>query len=150
MQANAPVQTVVEHYNGSLGLKKMLEKSLEAKGEFLGLVDVEKFSAALGPRYLEAFFRKRAERGIRSRIIWPEKGEFYKKTLPNAKEYKIQVRLLPFKKEWRSGIISWNNYLSMNSFNPKAISSTIIQSDDITYFYREVIFEVLWNTARSF
>ena len=143
-------KTSVEHYEGVLGLKKMIELSLSAKGEFLGVVDVERFAGALGAEYLEMFFKKRSEKGIRSRLIWPEKGDFYKRTLPKAKDYKVQIKLLPFKNDWRSALFSWNNNIAMASFSPRAISCTIIQAEDISYFFREVLFEVVWNTARTY
>jgi sugar-specific transcriptional regulator TrmB len=150
LQASTSTKTKVEHYEGTLGLKKMIELSLSAKGEFLGIVDVERFAGALGSDYLENFFKKRSEKGIKSRLIWPEKGDFYKRTLPKAKDYKVQIKLLAFKNDWRSALFSWNNNIAMCSFSPKTISCTIIQADDISYFFREVLFEVIWNTARTF
>ena len=144
------IKTKVEHYEGVLGLKKMIELSLSAKGEFLGIVDVERFAGALESDYLESFFKKRSDKGIKSRLIWPEKADFYKRTLPKAKDYKVQIKLLPFKKDWRSALFSWNNNIAMCSFSPKTISCTIIKADDISYFFREVLFEVIWNTARAF
>ena len=139
----------VVFYEGVDGFKRMLEMTLAAKNEFLAIINVQTFSQHLTPDYLEDFFQRRANRGIHSRLIFPEKATFAEKVLKKSKEYKIQVRLLPTSFDWRSGFISWNNCISLKSFTTTSISCTIVENDDIVSFYRNVLFEVLWNTGRA-
>ncbi len=137
----------VKFYQGVEGFKRMLEMTLSARNEFLAIIDVQLFSEHLTPEYLEDFFQRRADAGIRSRLIFPEQAQFAKKILEKAAEYRIQVRLLPSTFDWRSGFISWNNCISLKSISQRNISCTILENTDIVSFYRSLIFEVLWNTA---
>ncbi|MCB0322521.1 MAG: hypothetical protein KDD69_03075 [Bdellovibrionales bacterium] len=137
----------VQFHEGVEGFKRMLEMSLAAKGEFLGLIDVELFSRLLSAEYLLSFFRRRAEKGISSRLVWPSRGAFAKESLPQAKEYRISVRFLPADQEWRSGFISWNNCISLKSFTAGKVTCTIIENEDIAFFYRNYIFETVWKNA---
>lgn len=138
----------VQFHQGKDGFKRMLEMSLSAKKEFLGLINVDLFANHLTPAYLEDFFERRANLGIHSRLIWPQCGEFAKQILPKAIKYKTQIRVLPFSKEWRSGFISWNNSVSIKSFSAGQITCTIVENDDIASFYQDVIFESLWSNAK--
>ncbi len=139
----------VSFHEGTEGFKRMLEMSLSAKGEFLGLINVELFSEHLTPEYLEDFFVRRAARGIRSRLIWPRRDAFANRTIPKSRELKMQVRVLPSNIEWRSGFISWNDCISLKSFSSGQITCTIIQNNDIVSFYRNVVFEALWHLSKS-
>ena len=143
----------VQFYEGTEGFKRMLELTLSAKGEFLGLINVELFAKHLSPEYLEDFFQRRAEKGIHSRLIWPHHsssaGSFAKRTIPKSKVYKMAVRYLPSAAEPRSGFISWNNCISLKSFSAGQITCTIIENNDIADFYRSTVFEPLWKISHA-
>ena len=64
-----------------------------------------------------------------------------------AKEYKIQSRILDTGDEWKFGIISWNNCLSIKSFSQGKVSCTIVENHDISDFFRKVLFEKIWAQA---
>ena len=135
----------VEFHQDKNGLKRMLEMTLNANGEFLAIIDIEDFAKILGHKYLEDFFARRAKKGIHSRLIFPKPKEFISKVSKKSKEYKIQVRFLPTDFDWKSGFISWNNCISLKSFSEGRITSSIIKNDDIAFFYRNLIFELLWK-----
>lgn len=139
----------VRFYENVEGFKKMLEMTLSAKGEFLSIIDIERFADYLTPEYLESYFTRRAEKGIESRLIFPvHSNEFALQVAKNQSKYRISVRILNTTYDWCSGFISWNNCISMKSFSSGQVTCTILENDDISSFYRSVVFESLWNTAK--
>lgn len=136
----------VEFYEDSDGFKKMLERTLNARGEFLAVINVDLFGTILEPSYLQDFFERRAKKGIRSRLIWPE-GVLARKLYSQSKRYKTQIRVLETALSWSSGIISWNHCLSIKSFSQGRVTCTILENEDIAHFFRNILFEQLWNTA---
>jgi len=125
--------------------------TLSSTNEYLGIINVEIFSDHLSPAYLENFFSRRAKYGINSKLIWNKLDPFANKIIKKSTEYKIQVRLLNpsthLESDWTSGFTSWNNYISLMSFNENQISCTIIQNDDIANFHRNTLFNALWDQA---
>ncbi len=136
----------VKFYEGIDGFKGMLEETLTAKGEVLVFTYVDLFSKLLGPDYLEDYFVRRAAKGIHTRLIFPP-CPFADRVHKKAKEYKIQVRLLPADLQWQSGIFSWNNAIALKSFTHGKITCTIVENEDIAYFYRQIVFELSWKQA---
>lgn len=137
----------VKFYEGVDGLKKMLEETLGATSEVLVFTYVDLFAKLLNPRYLENYYAKRAKKGIRTRLIFPA-GEFGKRVHAKAAEYKMQIRFLPPEVQWKSGIFSWNNIVAIQSFTEGRVTCTIIENDDIAFFYRHVIYELCWKQAQ--
>ena len=135
----------VEFYEDTDGFTRMLERTLEAKGEFLAIVNAELFSDLVGHSYLLDYFSRRSERKIYSRLIFPD-VEWARVITRRAKEFKVQVRILP-KHIWPSGIFSWNDCLSIKSFTHNRITCTIIENSDIATFFRTVLFEIVWQQA---
>ena len=125
----------------------MLELTLSAKSDYLGIINVNLFSEHLTSDYLEDYFKRRAKQGIHSKLIWPELSTFAKRVLARSVELKIQVRYLPTHVDWRSGFVSWNESLSLMSFVSGQVTCTIIENTDIVSFHRDVIFCGLWNQA---
>lgn len=136
----------VKFYEGIDGLKRMLEETLEAKNEVLVFTFVDLFSKLLTPKYLENYYKRRAEKDISSRLIFPV-GEFGKQVATYAESLKMVVRFLPTEINWKSGFFAWNNMLAIQSFTEGKVTCTIIENEDIAYFYRHVIFELCWKQA---
>ena len=136
----------VEFYEDVDGFKRMLERTLEAKGEFLAIVNAGLFSELVGQDYLLDYFARRGKKKIYSRLIFPE-VEWGRVVARRAKEFKIQVRTLP-EHTWPSGIFSWNNCLSIKSLTHNRITCTIIENPDIATFFRTVLFEIIWQQAK--
>lgn len=139
----------VSIYEGVDGFKQMLEMTLSAKGEFLAIIDSNRFSVLLTPDYVEDFFKRRAEKNIYSRLIFPEiKAPIIKEIVRSSDKYKIQVRTIKQDLDWYSGFISWNDNISLKSFTQARFTCTIIQNVDIANFFRKTQFEILWNFAK--
>jgi sugar-specific transcriptional regulator TrmB len=139
---------MIHHYEGVTGFKKMLEETLTAKGEVFVFTYVEIFSELLSPEYLENYFARRAQKGIRTRLIFPP-VDFAYRVNERALEYKIQVRVLPKEFKWLSGIFSWNDCVSLKSFSDEKLTCTIIENADIARFYQNIIFELCWQQAKK-
>lgn len=137
----------VKFYEGVDGFKKMLEETLETKGEVLVFTYVDLFSKLLDPDYLENYFVRRSAKGIHTRLIFPP-CDFAERVARKSKEYKIQVRLLPPDLKWASGIFAWDNKLSIKSFTEGKLTCTIIENEDIVHFYKTVLFELIWQQAQ--
>lgn len=146
IQGSDPSIPSVKMYEEVDGFKKMLEETLEAKGEVLVFTYVDLFSKLINPDYLENYFQRRAAKGIHTRLIFPP-CPFAKRVNKMRDQYNIQIRLLPSSYVWRSGIFSWNNSIAVKSFTQRKITCTIIENEDIAYFWRNVIFELAWKQA---
>jgi len=138
---------VVRFYEGVEGLKKMLEETLSAKGEVLVFTYVDLFSKLLSPAYLEGYYRRRADKGISTRLIFPL-ATFGKRVNSYATKYKMQVKFLPRELAWKSGIFAWNNTVAIQSFAEGKVTCTLIENEDIAHFYRSIIYELCWQQAK--
>ena len=138
----------VQFYEGVDGFKRMLEQTLTAKGEVLVFTYVELFSKLIGVEYLEHYYVRRAQKKIHTRLIFPT-CPFAERVNKTATKYHMRIRLLPPELHWRSGIFSWNDSIAIQSFTEGKLTCTVIENKDIAYFYRHIIFELLWNQARS-
>lgn len=136
----------VKLYEGVEGFKKMLEETLSARGEILVYSYVPLFAELVGVRHLEDYFRRRADRDIHTRLLFPPCA-FADKVAARAREYKVQVRTLPKQYVWQSGIFSWNDCLALMSYTERHLTCTIIENRDIAHFFRMVLFELCWNAA---
>lgn len=132
-------------YRGIDGLKHLLDETLEADGEVRVFIDIEQFVHLLSEEYLMNYYRIRSEKNITARLIWPQ-CDFVKKVKPNLKKFKMQIRIHPSSRGWQSGFFSWNDRVGIKSLAENRITSTIIQSEEISGFYKENIFDRLWET----
>lgn len=136
----------VKFYEGVEGLKKMLEETLSAEGEVLVFTYVDIFSQLLSPHYLESYYIRRAKKGIRARLIFPL-GDFGRRVHKRAEEFKMKIRFLSPDIQWRSGIFCWNDIVAIQSFTEGRVTCTIIENEDIAFFFRKVIYELCWEQA---
>lgn len=138
----------VKLYEGAEGFRRMLEETLSARGEILVFSYVPLFSELVGVQHLEDYFRRRAARDIHTRLLFPPCA-FANKVASRAKEFRIQVRILPPQYTWQSGIFSWNDCLALMSYTERHLTCTIIENRDIAHFFRLVLFELCWNQAKA-
>jgi sugar-specific transcriptional regulator TrmB len=137
----------VKLYEGVDGFKRMLEESLENKGKKIWLMTyVDLFSRLLDPDYLENYFVRRAAKDIHTQLIFPP-CDFAKRVNAKAKEYKIEVRLMPPHLKWASGFFTWDDKISIKSFTEGQLTCTIIQNKDIADFFQRIVFDMLWGQA---
>jgi len=137
----------VKFYEGVEGFKKMLESSLQSKGEVLAFTYVKIFSEILDPEYLEGYLARRAAKGIHARLIFPH-CDFAKRVNAKADEYKVKVRLVPEGLKWKSGVFCWDDTLAILSFTQDKLTCTLIENKDIADFYRRLNFEFIWQQAK--
>ncbi|MCB0317569.1 MAG: HTH domain-containing protein [Bdellovibrionales bacterium] len=136
----------IEFYEDSSGFKRLLERTLNAKNDFLSIINVDMFSEHVGQDYLLDYFSRRSKKGVHSRLIFPP-VEFAKKVVPRSKEFKIQARRINTKIAWKSAINSWDNCVSLMSFTHNRLTCTIIENPDIAWFFRNILFEMIWQQA---
>ncbi|HCI03359.1 MAG: helix-turn-helix domain-containing protein [Candidatus Peribacteraceae bacterium] len=138
----------VKLYEGVDGFKRMLEDSLNnKKGRVYVFTYVDLFSSLIDPDYLENYFVRRAKKNITTRLIFPP-CPFAERVNAKAKQYKIQVRLLPPDLIWKSGIFSWDNTIAIMSYTEGKLTCTFIDNEDIAHFYQDVVFELCWQQAK--
>ncbi|MEK7563549.1 MAG: helix-turn-helix domain-containing protein [Patescibacteria group bacterium] len=146
LQATDQSIPTVKCYEGEEGFKRMLEETLAARGEVLVFSYVDLFSKLVGVEYLKNYLKRRAQRGIHTRLIFP-KCPFADFVIKTGKENRNTVRLLPPNAHWQSGIFSWNDSLALMSYTQQKLTTTIIENRDIAHFYRTIIFELCWKEA---
>ncbi len=147
LQATDRSMPTVKLYEGAEGFKKMLEETLSARGEILMFSYVPLFSELVGVKHLEDYFRRRADREIHTRLLFPQ-CDFADKMAARAKEYRVHIRTLPPQYVWQSGICSWNDCLALMSYTERRLTCTIIENRELAHFFRLVMFEMCWNQAK--
>lgn len=148
LESSSTTRPSVRFYEGKTGIKKMLEETLSAKGEVLVFSYVQLLAEIVGSDYLEKYFERRSKRQIKTRLIFPD-CPFARRIEERSQELGIKIRYLQQEYEWRSGIFSWNHQLAILSYTNHAPTCTIIDSSDIQYFYRHIIFEQCWMRANA-
>jgi len=138
----------VRLYEGVGGFKKMLEETLSAKNEVLVFTHVKLFSELVDSEYLEKYFKRRSEKEIHTRLIFPP-CDFADRVNLKSKEYKIKVRLVPIEDDWKAGIFSWNDIIAIQSLTEGKLTCTIMDNKDVAHFYRKIIFELLWLQSKE-
>ncbi len=138
----------VKLYEDVEGFRNMLHETLETKGEILVISYVHLLSEIVDPEYLEGYYEKRSKKGIHTRLIFPP-CPFADKTEKKKDHYKMNIRYLPAEHEWKSGIFAWDNKISLLSYTAERLTCTIIENEDIAYFFREIMFEMMWDVAKG-
>jgi len=136
----------IRFYEGRDGFKRMLEETLEARGEIFVITYVDLFASAISPAYLEEYFRRRTKLNIHTKLIYPP-SKFGERVKSRAKEYKIEMRTLPSEFRWRAGVFSWNDCVGIQSLTENRLTCTIIENRDIAQFWRDVAFPIIWRSA---
>ncbi len=137
----------VKFYEGVEGFKKMVEETLEAKGEVRIFQSVQFLAAAVDPVYLEDYVRRRAEKGISARLIFPP-NNFAEGLERRRKQYKTETRYLAPDDKWSAGFFTWNNKIAFLSFTHGRQTCTILENSDLAYFFQNIVFEMAWEKAR--
>lgn len=141
--------TTVKLYEGAAGFKKMLEETLSAEKEILVFSNMVLSKIhLLGEEYFENYFKRRAEKHIHTRIIYPS-NPFADKMNQRKEEYKIDMRVLPQDERSGSGFYLWNNTVAILSLEEDKRSCTIIENRDVAHFFRNNIFDYLWEQAKT-
>jgi len=144
VESSAPT---VKFYEGRDGFKRMLEETLEARDGVCVITAVDLFAAVLTPTYLEDYFRRRAARGIETKLIYPP-SKFGSQIVKRAREYRIEIRTTPPELSWRAGVFSWNDAIGIQSLTENRLTCTIIENRDVARFWREIVYPMLWQATR--
>lgn len=131
-------------YNGIKGYKRFLEEALEAKKELRIFVDIEQLQNLLTEEYLLDYYKRRANKKIFSKMIWPNCA-FTRKIAARDKEFNLKVGMIKKSKGWKVGFYSWNDKVGITSFVEGQIICTIIKNREIALFYQNLIFDSLWE-----
>lgn len=130
-------------YKGVEGLKGLLDETLEADNMVRVFIDIEQFVSLLSADYLLHYYERRAKRGIRSKLIWPD-CEFSHTVRARQERWNMEVRLSPNFKKAKVGFFSWNNKVGIKSLVEDKLTCTIIESKEIARFYQSLLFDQIW------
>lgn len=147
LQPIHPHRPTVRFYDGTDGLKKMMEETLNSRNDILVFSNVDLLAKLCGADYLENYYKRRAARGIHTQLIFPMGADFAERVKTKREKYNIDYRFLPKSYKWQSGIFAWNNAISLLSYTEQQVTCTIIENDDIADFYRNVDFKLNWEKA---
>lgn len=135
----------VRFYRGVDGLKRLLEETLEAEDLVRVYIDIEQFVSLLTADYLVDYYRRRASRRIRSRLIWPD-CPFAREIMGRQDPYLMDIRLNKNFEQARVGTFSWNNKMGIKTLSQDNLTCTIIESKEFADFYQNVLFDPLWES----
>ncbi len=147
--AKSRSRPTVEFYEGVVGFRKMLQDTLQSKDFVYIVVAVDKFSEIVDTEYFLEYFKKRAAKGIRTKVVYPP-CDFASHVFERRKEFNMEVHILPPEIVWNSGIFSWNDNIALISFSEQQqLTTTIIKNRDITFLFQSILFEALLKQAKS-
>lgn len=132
-------------YKGTDGLKRLLEETLEAENMVRVFIDIEQFVSLLSAEYLLEYYRRRAQRNIRSHLIWPD-CEFSRTIQARQQQWNMQIRLSANFKKAKVGFFSWNNKVGIKSLVEDKLTCSIIESAEIARFYQAMLFDQIWES----
>ena len=132
----------VMFYEGREGLQKVYEDTLSSSEEILAYASVEDMSPTL-PNYFPLYYKRRAEKGIPIRAIFPESPEARERVNFN-KEEKRTSAIIPKKYGFHPEINIYDNKIMIASWREKL--GIIIESSEIADAMKKV-FELAWAEA---
>ncbi len=135
---------IIRVYKGVNGLKKLLDETLSAKSTVRVIIDIEQFREHLTEEYLLGYYIKRSNKGIYSKLIWPE-SQFARKIYKTKDKYKMEVKTIKNSKNWKVGIFSWDDFLAIKSLTRGNLVCTVIKSREISDFYQTILFDSVWQ-----
>lgn len=138
----------VRFYEGVEGFKKIMEEMLGATNDLCVFACEELFDEAINVQYLRDFYKRLAQQNVHSRVVCAP-GEYVSQFKDDQIQYKLQLRLMQLPKDCMSSFYLWNDSITLSSFKDDRIICTVIQNQDMAFFFRNVIFESFWNSARS-
>ncbi len=147
IQSNDRDFSNVRLYEGVDGFMKVLEETIRAKNELCVLTCGEFFAEDITQNYLRDYYKRLAENGVHSRIICSP-GEYASIFQADQVKYKLQLRLLRLSSQCKAGFYLWDDNIMLKSFKDDRIVCTIIKNRDMAFFFRTIIFDLLWNAAR--
>lgn len=136
----------LRYYRGVDGVKQMLEETFDASGEVLVIADIEQLQKLVQQDYLRDYYSRRGAKGISARLLWP-RAPVVRHFAKDLKRFRMSVRHIKRTSKWEVALFSWNDSLAIMSLAAEQVTCTIIDSREISRFYRAVVFETLWETG---
>ncbi len=135
----------IRFYDGTDGMKEAFEDTLTAKDEILAFAVGADMFKSLGRDYFKNYFKKRAEKNIKVRVIAPDDPGSRDVVLNDKKELRMSL-LVPKDKFYFSIEMNiYNNKIMIASWKEKF--AIIIESEEISGAQRK-IFELAWEGAK--
>jgi len=134
-------------YKGKRGMKSVFEDMLKQKGEILIFGGGGKFKEILGP-YSDLWHKKRANAGIRLRVLWNKKIRNKKEYIRYIKQFKlIQFKFLPKEFDNPAPADIYGDKVAITVWSETPIA-TLIRSKEVARSYRSY-FNMLWKIAKE-
>ncbi len=136
-------------YEGVVGFRKMLEETLDSKDYVYIILSADVFSQIVDTDYFLQYFSRRASKGIATKVVYPT-CDFARSVNRRAKEYNMEVRVLPAEVTWSAGIFSWNDTVALLSFSQQSyLTTTIVENRDIAHMFQSILFDSVFSRAKA-
>lgn len=145
IQSHDQNSSSVRLYEGESDFKKVLEETLQSNNNLCIITTDELFGAGIRMSYLQDYYKRLAENEIHSKIIASPK--FTKAFAEHQAKYFLQIRSFTPLDQFNVGCYMWNDRVALISFKEDRLSATIIQNQEMSFFFRNFIFENLWKLA---
>ncbi len=136
----------VYFYEGIAGLMRVYEETLSSKGEILAYACSQENALTI-PGYFPRYYKRRTERNISIRAIFPDTPEDHKRQAMDALELRTSVILPKGKFDITPEINIFNDKIMIADWREKF--GIIIESKEISNAMRQ-IFELAWETAERY
>lgn len=141
---NLVARPKVLFYEGKEGLQKVYEDTLSSHEEILAYASVEDIQPTL-PHYFPEYYKRRAQKGIPIRAIFPESKDARERASLDSQEMR-QSRIIPAEKYgFHPEINIYDNKVMIASWREKL--GIIIESTEIADAMKK-IYELAWAEAK--
>ncbi|HEY5714280.1 MAG TPA: helix-turn-helix domain-containing protein [Candidatus Gracilibacteria bacterium] len=154
MTANDPRKPKIQFFEGKNGIKNIFEDMTDQEGgEIVSFSNFDKLTEFI-PEFLEDHFRKRFEKGIKTRFIAPWTGiaeQFQENFFPENHDPKLSEIFLISPKEFHfdSEISIFGGAIAIMNLNDENPVGILIENPEL-YRTQKAIFDLAWLGATSF
>lgn len=132
-------------YEGSAGIKNILEDTLNAKETVRAYASLDELTAIL-PDYYPEYNRRRSHKNISMRAIYPANEISFKHKLRDQKE-KRESRLIPPEFDFHLDILIYNNCVAITS--TREMFGILINSKQMADAQKN-IFDLIWSGTQKY
>lgn len=136
----------IRFYEGTAGLQQVYEDTLSSHEEIRAYASVEDIQPAL-PHYFPDYYKRRTQKGIAIRAIFPESLEARERASLDVKENRTSVIIPNEKYSFHPEINIYDNKVMIASWREKL--GVIIESTEIAEAMKK-IYELAWIGAKTF
>lgn len=145
IKCDYPQKPSVSFYEGEAAIQNIMEDTLNSKEELRAYASLQELTSLL-PNYFPGYYKRRTQKGISIKAIYPANEMSYKHKLRDSKENRIS-RLIPPEFNFHLDIIIYDNKVAITSLKDKF--GLLIKSQSMANAQKK-IFDIIWQGTKTY